>query len=30
MVMKLYPHQINELEATKNLDHVAYFHDMGL
>lgn len=28
--MKLYDHQINALEKTKNMDCVAYFHDMGL
>lgn len=28
--MKLYPHQAKELEETKNLNKVAYYHDMGL
>lgn len=28
--MQLYPHQIAELEATEGLNHVAYYHDMGL
>lgn len=28
--MELYPHQKKELEATKNFNHVAYYHDMGL
>lgn len=29
-MVSLYSHQKAELEATKDLDHVAYFHDMGL
>lgn len=29
-MINLYPHQFNELEATKNYNRVAYFHDMGL
>jgi hypothetical protein len=28
--MNLYPHQIDALEQTKDLDHVAYYLDMGL
>lgn len=28
--MNLYKHQIDELEATKDLNKVAYYHDMGL
>ena len=28
--MKLYPHQIVALQATKDKNHVAYYHDMGL
>lgn len=28
--VKLYPHQARELEETRGLDHVAYYHDMGL
>lgn len=28
--MKLYPHQIAALQATKDKNHVAYYHDMGL
>ena len=28
--MKLYKHQADELEATKDLNKVAYYHDMGL
>lgn len=28
--MNLYPHQIDALEQTKGLDHVAYYLDMGL
>lgn len=28
--MQLFEHQINALEATKDLNHVAYYHDMGL
>lgn len=28
--MELYPHQQTELEATKDLNRVAYYHDMGL
>jgi SNF2 family DNA or RNA helicase len=30
MQMKLYPHQSEGLEAVKNLDHVAFYWDMGL
>lgn len=26
--INLYDHQKNELNATKNLGHVAYYHDM--
>ena len=26
--LKLFDHQIEALEATKNLNRVAYFHDM--
>lgn len=29
-MIKLYPHQSKALEATKNKNHVAYYHDMGL
>ncbi len=29
MSVKLYPHQIKALDDTENLDHVAYYHDMG-
>lgn len=29
-MVKLYPHQIEELAATENRNHVAYYHDMGL
>ena len=29
-MIKLYPHQSEALEATKNKNHVAYYHDMGL
>lgn len=29
-MLKLYPHQAKELEETKDLTHVAYYHDMGL
>lgn len=29
-MITLYPHQLHELDATKDLNHVAYFHDMGL
>lgn len=28
--IKFYPHQAKELEETKNLNKVAYYHDMGL
>lgn len=28
--IKLYKHQADELEATKNMNKVAYYHDMGL
>lgn len=28
--MQLMPHQLEALEQTKNLNHVAYFYDMGL
>ena len=28
--MKLYPHQIEALEQTKDMNRVAYYHDMGL
>lgn len=28
--MNLYKHQADELEATKDLNKVAYYHDMGL
>ena len=28
--MKLFPHQETELNATEDMTHVAYFHDMGL
>lgn len=28
--MNLYKHQADELEATKNMNKVAYYHDMGL
>lgn len=28
--MKLYPHQIEGLKATENMNHVAYYWDMGL
>lgn len=28
--MKLFPHQVRELEATAHLNKVAYYHDMGL
>lgn len=30
MEVKLYDHQINSLEKTKNMNRVAYYHDMGL
>lgn len=30
MNIKLYDHQLAALEKTKNMDHVAYYHDMGL
>ena len=30
MKIKLYPHQIQALEKTKNFNHVAYYLDMGL
>ena len=29
-MIKLYPHQQEELNATKSFNHVAYYHDMGL
>lgn len=29
-MVKLYPHQIEELAATENRNRVAYYHDMGL
>lgn len=29
-MVNLYKHQEDELEATKDLNHVAYYHDMGL
>ena len=29
-MLKFYPHQAKELEETKDLNHVAYYHDMGL
>ena len=28
--MNLYPHQIEELNATEDRNRVAYYHDMGL
>lgn len=28
--MKLFPHQIEALERTKDFNKVAYFYDMGL
>lgn len=28
--MKLFPHQIKALEATENMNRVAYYLDMGL
>lgn len=28
--MNLYPHQVEALEATKDLNRVGYFLDMGL
>ena len=28
--MKLYKHQLKALEKTEGLNHVAYYHDMGL
>ncbi len=28
--MKLFPHQVETLEKTKNMNRVAYFLDMGL
>ena len=28
--MKLYPHQIEALQKAEGLDHVAFYHDMGL
>ena len=28
--MKLFPHQIEALKATENLNRVAYYLDMGL
>lgn len=28
--MKLYQHQIDALERTKNFNKVAYYHDMGV
>ena len=30
MKIKLYPHQVQALEKTKNFNHVAYYLDMGL
>lgn len=29
-MVTFYPHQVKELEETKDLNHVAYYHDMGL
>lgn len=29
-MLNLYPHQIEELKATEDKNHVAYYHDMGL
>lgn len=29
-MISLYKHQVDELEATKNMNKVAYYHDMGL
>lgn len=29
-MINLYKHQADELEATKDLNRVAFFHDMGL
>lgn len=29
-MIKFYPHQQKELEETKDLNRVAYYHDMGL
>ena len=30
MTMKLYPHQIDGLQKSADMNHVAYFWDMGL
>ena len=30
MSVNLYKHQEDELEATKHMTRVAYYHDMGL
>jgi hypothetical protein len=28
--MKLYPHQIDALSQTENMENIALYHDMGL